>query len=135
MSGVTKESLVVLLVSGVIIGACIDCWRVYSRRLPYKWRRFLRVPIELILWLLAGIISFYLLYIWQDGKWRMIDFTVQLSGIWLYDRFFFRVIRLIIRIIVYIIVNPFLVVLKILWKLITIIFTGLWRLQQKILMR
>lgn len=84
---------------------------------------------------MSGVISFYLLYIWQDGKWRMIDFAVQLSGIWLYDRFFFRVIRLIIRIIVYIIVNPFLVVLKILWKLITIIFTGLWRLQQKILMR
>lgn len=119
MTAVTFQSLIVLLFSGIAAGAVIDGIRLLKERIPYVFAKHWYV-VELVAWLAIGACTFYLLYRWQDGHWRWVNFCAQIVGIYLYDRYLFRVIRLVTRIIVYSIITPFLFLCGIIWRIIII---------------
>ena len=132
MTAVTFQSLAVLLLSGIAIGAFIDGVRLLKERVPFAFARYW-IVIELIGWFLCGVATFYILYSWQDGHWRWVNFFAQIVGIFLYDRYLFRIIRLMIRVVVYIIITPILYFCALIWKIFLIlarIFGGLKKLSK-----
>ena len=121
MTAVTFQSLVVLFISGIAVGILIDAARLMKDRLPYTYSKYVHLAVELLIWFGCGALTFYLLYRWQDGHWRFINFIVQIAGILFYDYFLFRIIRLIIRITVYSIITPFLVLYNVVSKILSIL--------------
>lgn len=121
MTAVTFQSLAVLLLSGIAVGAFIDGLRLIRDKVPFAYAKHWYV-VELIGWLSCGVLTFYLLYNWQDGHWRWVNFFAQVVGIFLYDRYFFRIIRFVIRIIVYSIVTPIVFLWGIIWKIMLLTF-------------
>lgn len=121
MTAVTFQSLAVLLLSGIVVGMLVDGVRLLKERMPsalaVHW-----YFVEFIVWMGCGVFTFYLLYNWQDGHWRWLNFLAQLIGIFLYDRYIFRIIRLMIRIIVYSIITPIAVFSTIIWKIMLLLF-------------
>lgn len=105
MTAVTFQSLMILLLSGLAVGACIDSVRLLKDNIGSFYAKYWSV-LELLIWIGCGSITFYLLYNWQDGHWRGVNFLAQLAGIFLYDCYLFRIIRLGFRIIVYSIITP-----------------------------
>ena len=75
MTAVTFQSLVVLFVSGIAVGTIIDAARLMKDRLPYTYAKYVHLAVELLIWFGCGALTFYLLYRWQDGHWRFINFN------------------------------------------------------------
>ena len=99
-------SIVVMLFSGLIIGATIDAFRFFwlnrkTTRL-YKVHRF----FELFLWIVFGIATFYLLFLIKGGVWRLIDPIAQFFGIFAYEKIMKRPFRAIGRVLNFIIIRP-----------------------------
>lgn len=128
-------SLLLMMVSGILIGAIIEGTRfltkVFSKRsLIFKYQ----VGLEIIIWVLLGLGTFYLLYEVRDGIWRVYDPLAQIVGIILYEQIFQPVFQLAGRIFLRLIVKPIwfiihviIVILGKLFNFITVIIVALVR--------
>lgn len=102
-------STIVMFLSGIAVGAIIDCVRITIGRLPLKSVFYkLSNYIEIIFWALLGAITFYLLFIVKGGEWRVIDPLAQIAGILSYNLFFQRMFRFLGRIFVTLFIRPIL---------------------------
>ena len=100
-------STAVMFLAGIMVGAVIDCIRYMLLLLPkrsviYKLSFF----IELICWLILGIITFYFLFMLKGGEWRVVDPLAQLAGIIAYDLFFQPIFRFIGRMFTVLMIKP-----------------------------
>lgn len=110
-------SLFVLMVSGILIGAIIEGTRFLTEN--FSKRSFVfkyRVGIELIIWIVIGLATFYLLYEVRDGVWRIYDPLAQIMGILLYEQIFQPVFQLAGKIFLRLIVMPILFLIGIIIK-------------------
>lgn len=100
-------SLLLMVLSGLIIGAVIEGTRFLTESFPRRSFIFkYRVGIEIIIWLLLGLATFYLLYEIRDGIWRVYDPLAQIVGILLYEQIFQPVFQLGGRIFLRLLVKP-----------------------------
>ncbi|MEG0260717.1 MAG: spore cortex biosynthesis protein YabQ [Lysinibacillus sp.] len=101
--------LVVMVMSGIIVGFVIDSTRLIVVAAPKKSHlRKMAVVLELFVWLALGGTTFYLLFWLKDGAWRIIDPLAQLLGIFLYQTFLQSFFRFIGRMFVLIVLRPIL---------------------------
>lgn len=100
-------STAVMFLAGIMVGAVIDCIRCMLLLLPKKSVIYkLSFLIELVCWLILGIITFYFLFMLKGGEWRVVDPLAQLAGIVAYDLFFQPVFRFIGRMFTVLIIKP-----------------------------
>ncbi len=112
-------SLLLMIISGVVVGAIIEGTRFVTESTPrrsffYKYR----VVIEVVAWIVLGLGTFYILYTIRDGIWRIYDPLAQLLGILLYEQIFQPIFRFIGRVSVRVIVRPLWFILKLLTRII-----------------
>lgn len=100
-------SLLVMFVSGIFFAATIDLFRVCIDQLSLRniIRKIHRL-LELLIWLLLGAFTFYLLFIIKGGQWRLVDPIAQVLGIYSYELLFQKIFRMIGWIILKIILRP-----------------------------
>ena len=104
-------STFVMFLAGIMVGAVIDFIRHTTTLLPKKSVLYKISPfIELACWVLLGLLSFYFLFLIKGGEWRAIDPIAQIAGIISYDLLFQPIIRFIGRVLVNILIRPFLFV-------------------------
>lgn len=99
--------LLVMVTSGIAVGFIVDSVRLLVFSTPKrsrlgKWMTFL----ELLTWIVLGVMTYYLLFWLKNGAWRAYDPLAQILGIFLYQLFFQRILRLITRILVNVIWKP-----------------------------
>ena len=100
-------SLMLMIGSGILGGAVIEGTRFITEHTPKRSFVFkYQVVIEIIVWILMGLATFYILYSVRDGIWRIYDPLAQVLGILLYQLFFQPVFRLAGRIFLRLIVKP-----------------------------
>ena len=99
-------SIFSMFISGIAVGAVIDCTRILIWRIPFKWVHQMAFIIEWIIWLFLGICTFYLLFLIKGGQWRVVDPLAQIAGIVAYEFIFQKIIRFIGRMIVIIFIKP-----------------------------
>lgn len=101
------------MASGVFVAAVIDCVRVtISAISPKSFVKRFTIGLELFIWALLGMLTFYILYITKGGEWRLVDPIAQISGIFLYESIFQRIFRFLGRIVVIIVFKPILILLN-----------------------
>ena len=102
-------STFVMFLAGILVGTLIDFIRHMATLLPKKSFLYKISPyIELACWVLLGLLSFSFLFLIKGGEWRAIDPIAQIAGIISYDLFFQPIIRFIGRVLVNILIRPFL---------------------------
>lgn len=117
-------SIFAMFISGIAVGAVIDCTRIVLRQIPSDIIRYLTTFIEWLIWLFLGVCSFYLLFLIKGGEWRVVDPLAQLAGIIAYEFIFQKIARFIGRLIVNILIKPFLFICQLIIRLINNIFRG-----------
>lgn len=99
-------SIVVMLLSGLFIGATIDAFRFFwSNHKTSKLYKFHRM-FELFLWIGFGVATFYLLFTIKGGVWRVVDPVAQFLGIYSYEKVMKRPFRAVGRILNILIIFP-----------------------------
>ena len=100
-------SIIVMFISGIAVGAIIDCTRfLIDRFLSYTVLRHMATVIELVVWTFLGIVTFYLLFLIKGGQWRFLDPLAQIAGIFFYEALLQNVFRFIGRLVVNIFIKP-----------------------------
>ncbi len=112
-------SLLLMMISGVIVGAIIEGLRFVMHSTPrrsffYKYR----IYIEIVAWIVLGLGTFYILYTVRDGIWRIYDPLAQLLGILLYEQVFQPIFRFAGRVCLRFIIRPLWILLKLLTRLV-----------------
>nr|WP_075620332.1 spore cortex biosynthesis protein YabQ [Paenisporosarcina indica] len=80
-----------MIASGVATGFLVESFRDGCRALrPRAFLRRYQGFFEILLWLILGFASFYLLFYLRDGSWRIYDPCAQVVGIILYELWFRR---------------------------------------------
>lgn len=121
-------SLLLMVLSGVLVGAIIEGTRFVTGNFPrrsyvYKYRVFL----EIIVWIALGLGTFYILFEVRDGVWRIYDPLAQIVGILLYDQIFQPVFRLMGRIFLRLIIQPIWWIIRFIWLVINKIIQLIWK--------
>ena len=112
-------STFVMFLAGIMVGAVIDYIRYMATLLPKKSFLYKISPfIEIACWILLGLLSFYFLFLIKGGEWRAVDPIAQIAGIISYDLFFQRSVRFSGRVLVNILVRPFLFIGRLLFLII-----------------
>lgn len=121
--------LAVLILSGVVVGAVIDCIRIMQMELPKQsyFRRWATL-LELGVWLLMGIGTYMLLFALKKGEWRGIDPLAQILGLLLYQSLFLRPIRFIGRMAWLLIARPIWLICNGVFRLVRGIFRIIFRM-------
>ncbi len=100
-------SIIMMMASGILVGAIIDCIRlIFSALSPKSLLKRFTIGIELIVWAILGALTFYIIYLLKGGEWRLVDPVAQISGIFLYESLFQPFFRFLGRIILAIIIRP-----------------------------
>ncbi|HWL25026.1 MAG TPA: spore cortex biosynthesis protein YabQ [Ureibacillus sp.] len=111
-------SILIMMTSGVLVGAIIDCLRVTTFALsPKSFLKRFTIGFELVMWALLGALTFYILYIIKGGEWRLIDPIAQISGILLYESLFQPLFRFLGRIVLYVVINPIILFFKFIFSI------------------
>ncbi|MGN7478890.1 spore cortex biosynthesis protein YabQ [Solibacillus silvestris] len=114
-------SILVMFISGIAVGAIIDCIRINVNRIPFKFIRRVTWFFEWVVWLFLGVSTFYLLFLVKGGQWRFVDPLAQIAGIAIYELVFQNSMRFIGRISINIFVKPFFFIGHVLVKIVKII--------------
>ena len=107
-------SLLLMAASGITIGAIIEGTRFLTE--SFSKRSFIfksRFVLEIMVWIIVGLGTFYLLFEVRDGTWRIYDPLAQLVGILLYEQFFQPIFRFMGRVFLNVIVKPILFIIQI----------------------
>lgn len=105
-------SIVIMTLSGILVGAVIDATRIYiSAFSPKSFLRKFSVLLEIFIWALLGVGTFYIIFLIKGGEWRLVDPLSQILGIFLYESFFQPFFRFIGRMFILLIINPILAII------------------------
>ncbi|WP_052124210.1 spore cortex biosynthesis protein YabQ [Ureibacillus manganicus] len=111
-------SILIMIISGILVGAVIDCLRVTIGALsPKSFLKRFTIGLELVIWALLGALTFYILYIIKGGEWRLIDPIAQISGILLYESLFQPFFRFLGKIVLFVVVRPILIFFKLIFSI------------------
>ena len=99
-------SILVMFISGIAVGAVIDCTRTVLNEIPSKIIGRFTYLVEWIIWILLGICTFYYLFLVKGGQWRVVDPLAQIAGIFAYEFIFQKIARFFGRVIVTILIKP-----------------------------
>ncbi|RHW31736.1 hypothetical protein D1B33_17395 [Lysinibacillus yapensis] len=100
-------SILIMALSGVLVGAIIDCVRFTLGALnPKSIFRKMGYGVELIVWALLGALTFYILFTVKGGAWRLVDPLAQILGIFLYESIFQPFFRFVGRVFIFLIIRP-----------------------------
>lgn len=120
-------NIMTMTISGVFIGAIIDALkRMREKMSPASLFRKFFVWIELFVWALLGVCTFIVLYFIKGGEWRLVDPLAQFCGIYLYEFIFSPFLLFIGKIIFLFLINPILVLLHVVKRVIWVIFKGVY---------
>lgn len=112
-------SLLLMIGSGILVGAVIEGTRFITEHTPRRSFVFkYGVVLEIIVWILMGLATFYVLFTVRDGIWRIYDPLAQVLGILLYQLFFQPVFRLAGRIFLRLIVKPIWFIIRVILNII-----------------
>ena len=114
-------SIIVMFMSGVFVGTVIDGTRIVLYAIPVRSIRKVVALIEWLIWCFLGVCTFYFLFLVKGGQWRFIDPLAQIAGILCYQLLFQKIIRFIGRLLVNILVKPFIYVGHLFVKMIRMI--------------
>ena len=105
--------LLVMVTSGIAVGFIIDSVRllVFSTPKRSRIRKWMTI-LELLTWIVLGVMTYYLLFYFKNGAWRAYDPLAQKLGIFLYQLFFQRILRFIARILINVIWKPIWFIIK-----------------------
>ncbi|MFJ7974052.1 spore cortex biosynthesis protein YabQ [Psychrobacillus sp. NPDC096389] len=110
-------SLLLMVLSGILIGAIIEGARFVMNSFPKRTFVFkYSAALEIVVWIILGLGTFYILFNVRDGIWRIYDPLAQIVGILLYEQLFQPIFRLAGRIFLRIVIQP-------IWFLIRIFIT------------
>ena len=101
-------SILVMFISGLAVGAIIDCIRINLNRIPLKNIRRITWLLEWSVWLILGVSTFYLLFLVKGGQWRFVDPLAQIAGIAAYEVVFQNTMRFFGRVFITIFIRPIL---------------------------
>lgn len=106
-------SILIMALSGLLIGAVVDCTRYTLSALSQKSiLRKLGYGVELMVWALLGALTFYVLFTVKGGEWRLVDPLAQILGIFLYESVFQPAFRFIGRVFIALIIRPIIAIIK-----------------------
>lgn len=75
-------SILIMIISGLFVGAIVDSTRyLLSTLSPGSFIRKIGYGVELVVWVLLGALTFYILFIVKGGEWRLVDPLSQILGI------------------------------------------------------
>lgn len=112
-------SILIMVLSGLIIGAIIDCTRFSLSALSQKSiLKRMGYGVELIVWALLGALTFYILFTIKGGEWRLVDPLAQILGIFLYESVFQRYFRFIGRVFILLVIKPIIAIIKLIKNII-----------------
>lgn len=112
-------SIVIMTVSGIMIGAVIDATRIFFSAIsPKSLLRKLSRILEIVVWALLGVISFYIIFLIKGGEWRLVDPLSQILGIFLYESFLQPFFRFLGKVFIVLIIKPIVVIFRLIVKLI-----------------
>ncbi|CAM3692921.1 spore cortex biosynthesis protein YabQ [Marinicrinis lubricantis] len=124
-------TLLTMLISGQVLGAVFDMYRVISVQLHF--RRWLIPILDLCYWIAATLFVFRMLYVSNHGEVRIYVFIALIIGVWAYYgllsdtvikytkvwiRLVRRLIQLLIRTFEWVVIRP----IRMLYRLCVIIF-------------
>lgn len=122
-------SILVMFMSGIAVGAVIDCTRTVLNEIPSKIMGRFTYVVEWIIWIFLGICTFYFLFLVKGGQWRVVDPLAQIVGILAYEFMFQKIARFFGRVIVNIIFKPIFFILhlivRVIFNLIRILLKGI----------
>ena len=106
-------SILIMVLSGLLVGATIDFIRYFLSILSRKSiLRKMGYGVELFVWALLGALTFYILFNVTGGQWRLVYPLAQISGIFLYEAIFQPVFRFVGRVFILLIIKPILFIFK-----------------------
>ena len=106
-------SILIMALSGLLIGAIIDCTRFSLSALSQKSiLKRMGYGVELIVWALLGALTFYILFTIKGGEWRLVDPLAQILGIFLYESVFQPYFRFVGRVFIFLIIKPIIAIIK-----------------------
>lgn len=111
-------SILVMFMSGIAVGAVIDCTRTILNELPNRLLRRVTHLVELVVWIFLGICTFYFLFSLKGGQWRIVDPLAQITGIFAYEFIFQKIARFIGRVFVAIFIKPLLFIIHLIVRII-----------------
>ncbi|SOC26369.1 spore cortex protein YabQ [Ureibacillus xyleni] len=112
-------SILIMIISGLFVGAIVDSTRyLLSTLSPGSFLRKIGYGVELIVWVLLGGLTFYILFIVKGGEWRLVDPLAQILGIFLYESVFQRYFRFVGRVFVLLTIRPILAIIKFIYSVI-----------------
>ncbi|WP_144513533.1 spore cortex biosynthesis protein YabQ [Bacillus sp. FJAT-22090] len=107
-------SLLLMVLSGIVIGAIIEGTRVVMNSFPRRTFVFkYSIAFEIFVWIALGLGTFYILFNVRDGIWRIYDPLAQLVGILLYEQIFQPIFRFMGRVFLRLIIQPIWFVIRI----------------------
>ena len=122
-------SLLLMVFSGILVGAIIEGTRFVTGSFPRRSYVYnYRIVLEIFVWIILGLSSFYILFEVRDGVWRIYDPLAQVLGILLYDQLFQPLFRLIGRIFLRLIIQPIWWIIRFIWIVINKFINLIWTL-------
>lgn len=116
-------SLLLMVLSGIVIGAIIEGARFVMNSFPKRTFVFkYSAALEIVVWIILGLGTFYILFNVRDGIWRIYDPLAQIVGILLYEQLFQPIFRLAGRIFLRIVIQPIWFLIRIFVTIINKIF-------------
>ncbi len=100
-------SILIMTISGLFVGAIVDATRyLLSALSPKFFLRKMGYGVELIVWVILGTLTYYILFLVKDGEWRLVDPLAQILGIFLYESIFQPYFRFAGRVFVLLFIKP-----------------------------
>lgn len=113
-------SILIMALSGLLVGATVDCTRyLLSALSPKSILRRMGYGVELTVWALLGALTFYILFNIKGGEWRLVDPLAQVLGIFLYESVFQRYFRFFGRVFIILIIKPIIAIIHFIYWFIT----------------
>ncbi len=108
-----------MIASGVATGFLVESFRDSCQTFrPGALLRRYQGFFEILLWLVLGIASFYLLFYLRDGSWRIYDPAAQIVGIISYELWFRKPMLIGRRVFVRLVIQPIWWILQLITKII-----------------
>lgn len=99
-------SVLVMFLCGIGIGIILDGFRIFwQNRRHWALYRVHRL-LEMLLWALLGLATFYFLFLIKGGAWRYLDPIAQVIGIIMYDAWLKGVFRAVGRVVHFLFIRP-----------------------------
>lgn len=80
------RSVLELVTAAALLGAVFDVYNTVTG--ASRWLRWLRPVVDLLFWLMAGIVVFFVLFTTDEGRLRLYTFPLLLIGYLLYRLWF-----------------------------------------------